>query len=214
MVNYEKIERFINYNYIPFSVSQCIKRLVGIWGLSMAVCLIGERHPLWFIILGTFDVLISITFFRLICKMKTSKSARFLCDGVFYLYIALVLDFAAYRVMALNFGESWILFLVFLLLLLVCITIVVFIVFLNIKSDKYKTEKSTKKFYLLPFLGGTCGILFARLFLKSLSQGAAITLLAVILLTLSLMMSIGSVNLLKFVWSVNNRRQRDGSPVS
>ena len=213
MVNNKNIEAFINYNYIPFSKSQCLKRLIFIWAISILLCFIGYFNILWIIFLVIFNLVISVLFLTIIIKFSSSKNSRFLCDGFFWLYTSMLINLVSYRLMTLLIGENPLLLIILLLLLLVCIFIFSLVVLSNIKADNYNIATVNNKTSLLPFLGGLFGTLVARIFLQGQSEQAGVSILAFALLILSFIISIPSINLLKvFLYKrVNKDNTGDGS---
>ena len=199
MVNNENIDAFINYNYIPFNKAQSIKRIVFMWVSSTILCLIGKQLLIWMLPFALINILISILFITLITKSNDSKLSRYLSDGIFYLYIAVVLNLASYRVMTLQIGSNGILAIILMLLMLACILIFVFVTLSNIKSNKFSGIGNAKKIISLPFLGGICGILAAKFFMQGQSQQTVLIIVAFIFLILSFIMSIPSINLLKAI---------------
>lgn len=44
MVNKKNILAFLNYNYMPFSKAQCIKRALMVWAAGAALCLVNQLN--------------------------------------------------------------------------------------------------------------------------------------------------------------------------
>lgn len=199
MINGENVDAFINYNYIPFSKTQAIKRIIMIWISSIALCFLGKGFMLWVIPTGIVSLAMSVFFVVLITKHDLSKTSRYMCDGVFYLYMSIILNLASYRVMTLKIGANWLLLIILLLLLLACILLFMIVTLLNIKAGKFAQKNASKKVVSLPFICGLCGILVAKFVLQEQTQEATLQMLAILLLILSFVVSIPSVNLLRTV---------------
>ncbi len=197
MVNKQNIMSFLDYNYTPFRIKQCIIRLIVIWILSIALCFIGTFSLLLVCLISFFNIAISTVFCILIIKFRKAKISRFLCDGLTFLYIAIILNMASYRIISLQISDNWILALIFLVLLFLCICFFILIVYFNIKSDKYNVKSIIKKSLSFPLLGGVCGIVVAKLFLQNISQNSAVLIFSINTLLLSFIVSIGSLALLK-----------------
>ena len=197
MVKYQCMESFINYNYIPFSKMQCIKRILLIWFFGFLLCVLGKNNVSWAILLGVVNICISGMFVYLMMRLSQSNISRFLCDGVFYLHMAVILNLASYRVMSLQIWENILLCFILLFLLFICILIFLIAVYINIKKDKYNSDTQNGKIISFPFLGALGGMLVAQIILKDQSQQFLLTMVAFLLLILSFMISIGSINLLK-----------------
>lgn len=197
MVNKQNIMSFLDYNYTPFRIKQCIIRLIVIWILSIALCFIGTFSLLLVCLISFFNIAISTVFCILIIKFRKAKISRFLCDGLTFLYIAIILNMASYRIISLQINDNWILALIFLVLLFICICFFILIVYFNIKSDKYNAKSIIKKSLSFPLAGSVCGIVVAKLFLQNISQNSAVLILLINTLLLSFIVSIGSLALLK-----------------
>lgn len=141
----------------------------------------------------------SVFFVLLIARHSSAKRARFLCDGVFCLYLSLLFNLAAYRLFALETGESWMLAAGFLLLLFGCMLAFLFITFRNIKKGAFSKTPAAQRAAILPTAGGVLGVLVARFLLTDLPQRSLFRLLGALLLFLSLLMSLPSINIVKAV---------------
>ena len=93
MVDRQCIDEFLDYNFIPFNKKQCIKRIFLVWIVSAIVCFIAGRYVFWIVPLGCVDILISVIFIVLSIKYSKSRISRYLVDGVFWLYMAVILNF-------------------------------------------------------------------------------------------------------------------------
>ena len=132
----------------------------------------------------------------LIVRHSSTKRARFLCDGVFSLYLSLLFNLAAYRLFALETGDSWMMAVGFLLLLFGCVLAFLFITFRNIKKGVFSKEPTAKQTAILP---AAVGVLAARFLLMGQPQQTVFRLTGALLLILSLLISIPGINILKAV---------------
>lgn len=192
------MEAFVSYGYTPFRKGQCVKRILLLWALSAGVCFIGERR-VWAAGLAAGAVCVSVFFAVLIVRYSSAKRARFLCDGVFSLYLSLLFNLAAYRLFALETGDSWMMAAGFLLLLLGCVLAFLFITFRNIKKGVFSKAPAAKQTAILPAACGAVGVLAARFLLAGQPQQAVLRLTGALLMILSLLMSIPGMNILKAV---------------
>lgn len=205
MINDEKIKRFINYNYVCFSKKQCIKRLVFIWLLSIGVCMIGRNNTKYLFCFIFLNLVVTAFFCYLIFKLSNKKISRFLCDGVYYLDVSLILNVASYRILALKTGDNLILLLIFIILLLVFELFLMLIVFISIKNDRYNKEsKSNKK--ILPFVCALIALTFSKFFLSGFDEQIALDIVSWSFLIVSFFVGVGSLNLLKAILNqqINN----------
>ena len=197
MVKQQNIENFINYGYVPFSKSQCIKRILITWGMSFIVSLIGRDNRDWQIAFLCISAFISCVYILLMIRYSTKKFARFICDGVFFEYISLSLCIAAYRIIVIQVGSSWLLFIILVGLMKVCVALCCVMVYSNIVHDKYNEQANHRNSILFPLIGGITGMVAVRLFLHDATQNTIIMFLALMILLLSFITSIGSLNFLK-----------------
>lgn len=198
MIDEKRLNEFVNYDYKPFSKKECIKRIVLIWILSMALCFLGHKNAIWFISLFVINTFITIGFVYLLLKKSKEKSSRFLCDGTAYLYYSVILNLAAYRFITLWSDSNIFLAISFLAILPICIILFLFLVYRNIKKDRYNKKKIAVVACGLPISGAVLGFAVARIFVKDVDQASAILFVAIGLVFLSVLMSIGSLNFLKF----------------
>lgn len=210
MVNSEKINSYLNYNYIPFNKNQCIKRILIMWIFSIIVCFIGNNSILWALLLGMVNIAVTTLFIFLITKYRSLKLSRYLCDSIFYLYIGIILTFASYRVMVLSISTKPLLLISMMFLLVIWISIFMFAVVLNIKRNKYSKNKSFKMSSSLPLCGAMLGILISRVFLSGRTQDEVLISMSIMLFILSLMVCLPSVNLMKVFFCLKNTETGDG----
>ena len=199
MIDKKQIAEFVNYGYKPFSKKECIKRIFLIWILSTALCFLGQNNTVWFIVLFLINFFITVGFTYLLIKKSQEKSSRFLCDGTAYLYYSILLNLAAYRFLTLFSPPNILLAISLLAVLPVCIILLLMLVYRNIKKDRYNKNYIATGACGLPFLLGILGFTTAKVFMKDVDQESSILIIAVCLVFLSGLMSIGSFNFLKFI---------------
>lgn len=88
----EQIEAYLSYGYTPFRKVQCVERIIGAWVASAVLLVIGERSVAWAVPLGLCCLLITALFITLTVRHSKERLSRYLCDGVFSLYLALLLS--------------------------------------------------------------------------------------------------------------------------
>ena len=193
----EQIEAFLKFNFIPFSKAQCIKRLIIAWAAGAALCFIGGLAAPWILAAAAGCLPISALFAALTVKHSRTQMSRYLCDGVFWLYIAVMLNLASYRVTVLIIGSDWVLLALQTAVLAVFTFAFVPVVVSNIKHDKYTKTATPPKAALLPCLAAALGMGAAKIFLPGQSQHTSLAVISAALMLLSFLAAIGSVNLLK-----------------
>lgn len=199
MIDKKQIAEFVNYKYKPFSKKECIKRIFLIWILSTALCLLGQNNTAWFIVLFLINAFITVSFTYLLIKKSQEKSSRFLCDGTAYLYYSVLLNLAAYRFVTLFSPPDLLLAIALLAVLPVCIILFLILVYRNIKKDRYNKNYIATGACGLPFLLGILGFTAAQIFMKDTDQESSILIIVVGLVFLSGLMSVGSLNFLRFI---------------
>lgn len=205
---------FVWFNYKPFDKNQCIKRLIFIWLLSVLICFIGNNGFIWLSIMSLFCVFVSVLFITLIKKYASSAKSRFLCDGVTCLYIAIILDIAAYRLLMIENNDRLMVLLCILLLPVISIITLTFIVCRLIKHDKYSDKQTNSNYLGILALGGTVlGMLIGRFLFSDMQQKTSIIIIVVVLMFISVVVSFGSVNLLKVICynQLYNQNTGDGT---
>lgn len=196
----QKIENFINHGYRPYSRKENIKRIIFMWLLSFVTVYIGEHKSFWLVLLCTTNIFVSFVLGFTDFKHRHSKLSRYICDATTCSYYSVLLNILSYKLLALNKSPSLQLCIILLTLLVLSTSVSLLIVFKSIKANKYSAQQSDKKAFVVPLIGSICGFCAARFLLPDLSQEAAILLVAVISLFLSLIIGIGSINFLKAFW--------------
>lgn len=202
-MNNEQIEAYLSYGYTPFRKVQCVERIVGVWVASAVLLVIGERSVAWAVPLGLCCLLITALFAALTVRHSEKRLSRYLCDGVFSLYLALLLDLAAYRITVLQSGASLLRAAGFVGLLLLSIAAWGLLVRKNIKSNKYSEAAKPQKIGAWAYIGGAVGVLAAPVLLAGRD---GLTVSSVGLISLSLLLSVGSLNLQRALLDIKTQR--------
>lgn len=202
-MNNEQIEAYLSYGYTPFRKVQCVERIIGAWVASAVLLVIGERSVAWAVPLGLCCLLITALFAALTARHSKERLSRYLCDGVFSLYLALLLDLAAYRITVLQSGASLLRAAGFVGLLLLSIAAWGLLVRKNIKSNKYSEAAKPQKIGAWAYIGGAVGVLAAPVLLAGRD---GLTVSSVGLISLSLLLSVGSLNLQRALLDIKTQR--------
>lgn len=102
----EDIAAYLDYKYVPFSKAQCVRRIFIVLLSGAGLCLIRERSLPWAVPVGLLSLLITAAFIVLMVRFSSLRISRYLCDGIFGLYIAVIMNLGAYRCTALQAGSS------------------------------------------------------------------------------------------------------------
>ena len=100
------VAAFLDYGYVPFRKAQCVGRIFIVLLSGAGLCLIRERSLLWAVPVGLLSLLITAAFIVLMVRFSRLRISRYLCDGIFGLYIAVIMNLGAYRCTALQAGSS------------------------------------------------------------------------------------------------------------
>lgn len=202
MVKNKSMESFINYNYKELTKGECIERILCVWLFGVAVCLLGKNNTIFFALIIPVCLAITLLISVLAAKYIKLKGSRFLSDGISWLFYSIMLNLASYRFyMIFQHERNTALIVVSLLSLPVSIMCYLLIVYRNIKLDKYGTKSGLSAIGGLALLGGVFGILVAKIMINSIDQNDQVILVSLILLFLSILVSSGSMNFLKyFLW--------------
>lgn len=99
----------------------------------------------------------------------------------------------------MQIGSNWLLAIILIGMLAICILAYLLITLSNIKSGKFLKENYSGAGASLPITCGGAGILAARALLQGQAQNVVLTVMACVLLVLSFIVGIPSINLLKVV---------------
>lgn len=182
----EDIAAYLDYNYIPFKKTQCVGRIFIVLLSGAGLCLIRER-----------SLLITAAFIVLMVRFSRLRISRYLCDGIFGLYIAVIMNLGAYRCTALQAGSSVLRLIAMLGLLLIWAAAFAAITVSWIRAGKFSSSDPSKPNFWLPGLFVFAGMRLARVFLQGRSQQTVFAVITVGLLVLSLVMGMTGSFLLK-----------------
>lgn len=193
----EDIAAYLDYNYIPFKKTQCVGRIFIVLLSGTGLCLIRERSLLWAVPVGLLSLLITAAFIVLMVRFSRLRISRYLCDGIFGLYIAVIMNLGAYRCTALQAGSSVLRLIAMLGLLLIWAAAFAAITVSWIRAGKFSNTNPSKPNFWLPGLCGVVGMGLARVFLQGRSQQTVFAVITGGLLILSLVMGMTGSFLLK-----------------
>lgn len=191
------VAAFLDYGYVPFRKTQCVGRIFIVLLSGAGLCLIRERSLLWAVPVGLLSLLITAAFIVLMVRFSRLRISRYLCDGIFGLYIAVIMNLGAYRCTALQAGSSVLRLIAMLGLLLIWAAAFAAITVSWIRAGKFSSSDPSKPNFWLPGLFVFAGMGLARVFLQGRSQQTVFAVITVGLLVLSLVMGVTGSFLLK-----------------
>ena len=193
----EDIAAYLDYNYIPFKKTQCVGRIFIVLLSGAGLCLIRERSLLWAVPVGLLSLLITAAFIVLMVRFSRLRISRYRCDGIFGIYIAVIMNLGAYRCTALQAGSSVLRLIAMMGLLLIWAAAFAAITVSWIRAGKFSNTNPSKPNFWLPGLCGVVGMGLARVFLQGRSQQTVFAVITGGLLILSLVMGMTGSFLLK-----------------
>lgn len=203
----QSIRNFINFHYQPLSASQIITRLIAVWILSIACCLLGSDRYLWAIgVLIPNLLLMGIILYILRIGIR-EKTSKFLWDGLTYMYMSVILNFTAYHILTWESGYDLALLFLLILFLLLSLVSAGILVFHNIRDDKYNEQEQTTGKSVFPYLLSLAGFLFVKYHLDVAGNRMGIQIVAMTLLIISVFLGLGWTNLIRLVL---NRKLKTG----
>lgn len=191
------VAAFLDYGYVPFRKAQCVGRIFIVLLSGTGLCLIRERSLLWAVPVGLLSLLITAAFIVLMVRFSRLRISRYLCDGIFGLYIVVIMNLGAYRCTALQAGSSVLRLIAMLGLLLIWVAAFAAITVSWIRAGKFSSSDPSKPNFWLPGLFVFAGMGLARVFLQGRSQQTVFAVITVGLLVLSLVMGVTGSFLLK-----------------
>lgn len=191
------VAAFLDYGYVPFRKAQCVGRIFIVLLSGTGLCLIRERSLLWAVPVGLLSLLITAAFIVLMVQFSRLRISRYLCDGIFGLYIAVIMNLGAYLCTALQAGSSVLRLIAMLGLLLIWVAAFAAITVSWIRAGKFSSSDPSKPNFWLPGLFVFAGMGLARVFLQGRSQQTVFAVITVGLLVLSLVMGVTGSFLLK-----------------
>ena len=201
-MNKDYLLNFINYKYTPFSKSQCIKRIILQWILNTPFYFIYkiDGFDMFSFYIGIaftgINLIVSFVFVYLMCKKSKTKEARFLCDGITFMYYSLLLNMLALILLSYNKKYSFILMLFLIAVLLSSVVLFLIIAYKGIQKDDYtEGNAATGKYIFIPFSSGILGTIFARMLINNTDETQiGIYVIGLCSLFLSCIASIGSIS--------------------
>lgn len=194
----ENIENFINYNYKSVSNAKIIKRIILFWLFTLPLGYFGIHRELFTVLFVALNIVYTIISVSLIARKTYIQEKSFLADGFMALYLSFTMMIASYKFAALSTNENiWILILLFSLLI-INLSIFPIMIYFNIKNNRYTNNVENNNISNSVRFGSILGIGLAPLLAPVLSQEHVPIFISVILAMFSLLMSIGSFNLLKY----------------
>ena len=191
------VAAFLDYGYVPFRKAQCVGRIFIVLLSGTGLCLIRERSLLWAVPVGLLSLLITAAFIVLMVQFSRLRISRYLCDGIFGLYIAVIMNLGAYLCTALQAGSSVLRLIAMLGLLLIWAAAFAAITVSWIRAGKFSSSDPSKPNFWLPGLFVFAAMGLARVFLQGRSQQTVFAVITVGLLVLSLVMGVTGSFLLK-----------------
>ena len=206
LVNENAFRRFIFYQYKKITLKDLLQRMLVLL-FSCAVFFLLNRDSVIAavaVVLGGVCVLLCILPFAL---MPHSPETRFINDGVFFCFLAVLLNLEASQLISIENRAAFIF--VFLLILVLGSSFFVFISISSIKKNRYKAQSAST--LIVPLLGAIVGHWTATVILPTLPKEKVDSIIAFTLLLLSLFASAGAGSFLRLYYYRTIVRENDGN---
>lgn len=209
--NKANINAFVHFQYKPFSKTQYVKSFFVLLILSIGLCCIGAPTPFWCILTGILCIGVLLVFLLLVTKYAKTHAARFISDGIRFLWAAILLNLACYRFLCLEIGQSaWLIFLSFLLSVFSLIFWAVSVL-KNIENGSYlgQSNYSGNGCAVVPVTGAALGIVAIRIFSRDMPLSFLFSILGILCALLSFLCYVGIGSLLKlyFYWKLKDTKK-------
>ena len=209
----QNILDFINYKYVPFSKGQCGCRILYLWLVGVALCLLPPHKPSWFFCIFLCTAFVSGIFIYLSVKLADKQTSRFLCNGLYFLYLSVFLTLAAYRINAYACGPNGLKLVLFLLGLLVSMGLFLLLIFKNIKDGKYGAQPQNSSTPIMLAFFAVLGTSLGKIIFSALSEQQGLQMISIVVLLIACLVGIPTHDLLKFiliVWIDKQKSTGDG----
>ena len=196
MMNKKNILDFLNFGYKPLTKKYIIQNLFITWFLSLLVAFVcfNISALVYGIIITNIIITIFLLFF---IKKKAKQFIKFLFDGINFTYLSILLLLGSFLMFTYHQEKKLWIFLFMLLIWLINVFICVYICLRNVKNDNYKAHKGNKNIFLYSLMASGIAVILSRVFLSNLNQDFVPIILAIVLIVLSLLLSVCSINFLK-----------------
>jgi len=202
MIEKDKVIAFVNYNYQPKKKKQLFSGLLLVQVFCIPCALLGSYALFTTILLGVFDLFFIAFFFKLLLLKTIPPKEQNLFEGIQMLYISIILMFASYKI-AMSEKPSSIFKLFIIVIFFVLGSVLLnYVLYRNIKRGSFLkgAPNNRQKITAFSTAGAAVGILFARMFLKSMNQEAVVLFVSILTLIIAVFMSSGCVLLQKYYW--------------
>lgn len=195
--NNKNFNDFINFNKVIIS-----KKIIALLTFASIVFIAFQlvKANLFFKVIILFEMLLILSLATVAFFSKHNVASKFnLFCGSCFLSMSISCVIISHTII-----NSSIVMLLISFLFLIVFNIIYFIVTIKmIKKGTYKEKKSNlNAIYSCSAVGAICGVLFMKVFSKSVSIDISTQIMSVVFLILAFLMSLGNLYLLKFYYQI------------
>lgn len=196
----ESVRDFIKSGFKPFDGIQCIKRTILFFVLCFGIANVHKYTDIWMHVLLISNTGISIVFIWInLRKAQNRVIARFICDAITYMYIAVLLSAFAYRIMFDKKNGNIFILLAMLILIGILVCLITFYVKRTVTRSCRKQSADFKVSPLVTIVS-VSSVFWARVIFADadISQNTAILIVGIGCMLFSVLTgSMGAISLLK-----------------
>ena len=153
------VAAFLDSGDVPVRKAQCVGRIFIVLLSGAGLCLIRERSLLWAVPVGLLCLFGTAACIVLMVRFSRLRISLYLCDGIFGLCIAVIMNLGAYLCTVVQAGSSVLRLIAMMGLLLIWAAAFAAITVSWIRAGKFSNTNPSKPNFWLP---GLCGVVGRR----------------------------------------------------
>lgn len=198
-IDSEKLESFINHNYIPQKRYKIVRDILLMWIVGIMTSILGANPIITTILVMSLVIYYTYISVRVLRIKEIDMANTNLYRGVQGVVIAFICVVISYKILAWNNNVRIILLISFIIFMIIIMNVFVKLGIKNIKNDAFKNVKgNTSMIYSVAFAGGALGMSFASILLSDASEDGILVFVALGLLFIALGFSCSVGYLLKY----------------
>ena len=198
-IDSEKLESFINHNYIPQKRYKIVRDILLMWIVGIMTSILGANPIITTILVMSLVIYYTYISVRVLRIKEIDMANTNLYRGVQGVVIAFICVVISYKILAWNNNMGIILLVLFIIFLILSMILLMKLGIRNIKKDVFRNAKNnTSIIYVVSFGGGILGISLGSILLSDANQKGILVLVAFILLAMALCFAGSVIYLLKY----------------
>lgn len=198
-IDSEKLESFINHNYMPLKKHNIVKAILFIWIVGIMTSILGANPIVTTILIMSFVIYYTYISVKILKIKDIDMANANLYQGIEGIVIAFICVVISYKIFAWNNNMGIILLVLFIIFLILSMILLMKLGIRNIKKDVFRNAKNnTSIIYVVSFGGGILGISLGSILLSDANQKGILVLVAFILLAMALCFAGSVIYLIKY----------------